>query len=323
MKLATTTLSDRYACLSFDAMGCRFEILLNPQDSPLDRADCQAVAEEIKELVLDWHWRLSVFESSSIVSRINSSPAGHPLLIDQDMLDLFMLCDQLRIKTRGAFNIASGSLMNAMGFRDPSKRVALPSSFDLNNAMEIDQVNRAIVKMHDQVSFDFGAIAKGYVLDLIAAELCEHGISNAFIHGGTSSILARGKNAAGHSWTSQLQNGYLLSMNNTASAISEPQSRTCQSPTSSSDARIGHIMDPRSGTSSTNTSTMIACIHKSAAHADAYTTACCVDTSIASELTDEQLSDENCSLLIFDSINPPVIYDPLGAVDCLLAKEPR
>lgn len=42
-------------------MGCRFELILDPADSPHDRFGVEAIADELVELIQDWHDRLSVF----------------------------------------------------------------------------------------------------------------------------------------------------------------------------------------------------------------------------------------------------------------------
>ena len=107
-------IEDCYACLAFNAMGSRFEILL-AKESGRSSYEMQAIAEDLRDLVLDWHSRLSVFESSSITSMINRAPPGVPVVLDEDMFSLCELCERLRIQTNGAFNIAAGCKTNVRG----------------------------------------------------------------------------------------------------------------------------------------------------------------------------------------------------------------
>lgn len=54
---------------SLHAMGCRFELILDPADSPHDRFGVEAIADELVELIQDWHDRLSVFTPTSKIGR--------------------------------------------------------------------------------------------------------------------------------------------------------------------------------------------------------------------------------------------------------------
>ena len=308
-------LESRYACLSLDAMGSRFEFLIDTGGSELSIIDAQAVIEELGDLVIDWHNRLSVFEPTSITSLINRAPAGAAIALDDDMYALCVLCDQLRIRTCGAFNIAAGTLMNAHGFRgDQATHAVSLDALRLEHAITLDHQQRSITRTDDCISIDFGAIAKGFVLDQIRQELKEHGVQNAFVHGGTSSILAIGKDHNALPWTASVSNGYRHSLSGYAAGISEIHSQTR---TQGTDA-MGHVMDPSTNKPASNSINQIACIHLSAAVADAYSTACCVNPSLLDEL-----SNDPCSLIAFDSSPHPTIHDPLRVVQSQRADHDR
>ena len=288
-------------------MGSRFEILIDTVDCAHTVQETQSIAEELKELVLDWHDRLSFFDPHSITSLINRTKAETPVRLDDDMFDLVVLCDQLRVRTCGAFNISAGTLMKAHGFRDS---IGLQSNqttfgFDIENAFVLDHIEHSITRTHECALIDFGAIAKGFVLDLIHNELNVHGITNAFIHGGTSSILAVGQNQSANPWGSQINAGYQLALTGQAVGVSEPRSQT----RTNSHETAGHIMDPISGKPVQSTIQSVACVHESAATADAYSTACCVDPTLI-----DKLCSDPCTLIAFDSSSPTTIRDPLRVV---------
>lgn len=299
---------DEYAYLSFDAMGCRFEILILaalPGGSGLSRGDCQAIAEEMRELVLDWHRRLSIFEPQSITTRINRSPAGIMMDLDSDMYALCALCDHFRMKTRGAFHIAAGTLMQAHGFRFASGKESTLDGLELENAFILDDTRQTLTKTDERVSLDFGAIAKGFVLDLIRDELDAYGVVNAFIHGGTSSLLAIGEDHLGRPWTTRVQSGCTINLAGLALGVSENRSQTI----GQGHELIGHVMDPRTNLPADNTISQIVCIHPSAAAADAYATACCVSPDQIN-----QLASDPCSMIAVDVSQSTHICDPLGIV---------
>ena len=303
-------IDSRYACLGFDAMGSRFEFLIDSAGAGLRGYDTRAIAEELRELVLDWHQRLSIFDPTSIASIINRTAAGSPVFLDAEMYALCALCDQLRVRTRGAFNIAAGTLMHAHGFRDSpmtSYGVNL-ETLDLEHAIVLDHQRQTVLKTDDRISIDFGGIAKGFVLDLIRLELEEYGVVNAFIHGGTSSIIAIGQNHNGIPWTTGIGDGHRLALSGHAVGVSETRSQTqARGPDS-----IGHVMDPTTGQPVHNSITQIVCVHSNGTAADAYSTACCVNPSLI-----DDLCADPCTLIAFDSSPTPIIHDPLVVVQSL------
>jgi len=290
---------------SLNAMGCRFELILDPNDSPHDRFSTEAIADEFVDLIQDWHDRLSVFTSTSIVTRINMAPAGLPVRVDRDLFELLRLCDRLCEETEGAFNIAAGTLMRIHGFRDISGIDDEHTPLDLRHAFSLNKESMTITRHDERVMLDFGAIAKGFVLDLIAHELREYQIKHAFIHGGSSSILGFGNQEDMHPWRVMVADTPSLhaQLNSISLAISEHAGRV------NAEDR-GHIMDPRTGQPAENQVERVVCTHPSAAIADAYATA----LSVRPDLID-RLHEHGCSIAIVTKNaepKPAWIRDRLG-----------
>lgn len=294
---------------SFQAMGCRFEFMLDPRESGLDRSDTEAIADELVELVLDWHDRLTVFSPVSIISRINLAPPGQPVRVDPDLFELLRLCENLRCETAGAFNIAAGTLMHAHGFRG-SDGAATPDDLDLDDAVCLDPDTLCITRNDPRVSLDLGAIAKGHVLDLIGRELRHYGIAHAFIHGGTSSSIAMGQRAPANPWRVRLNEAPVfdaLLRGVTGLGISEITGRSL---TDDSGVSRGHIMDPRTNRPAEHGVARVACTHPSAAIADAYSTA----LNVRPDLLDT-LHEHGCSIVLFPTdtkSHAPLVRDRLG-----------
>jgi len=288
---------------AFDAMGCRFELLIGIDRPGLSRGDGLAMGEELRDLVLDWHGRLSVFESGSMVSLINHDPAGFERTIDDELFELFTLCDQMRQQTGGAFNIASGTLMHAHGFREEGMDGL--DGLSLAQPIVLDEHSRTITKSDDRIRLDLGAIAKGHMLDLIALELNEIGIANAFIHGGTSSALGLGVGPDGAPWTVRLGTELDVQLSGFALGVSEGASQTRMS----GDRAVGHVMDPRSCAPVHNQIQRSACVHKSAAIADAYSTACTVSPEFL-----QRLPADPCTMVLFERDQTITMHDPLCVV---------
>ncbi len=301
---------EAFAHLSFEAMGCRFEMMIDIDRSPHSRSDGRAIAEEMREIVLDWHDRLSVFNHNSIISHLNTTPVGTPFQLDPDLYSLCKLTEQLRIRTQGMFNIAAGSLMYAHGFRGDNHECQDLNTLDLSEAITLNNHDQTITRNHEAVSLDFGAVAKGFVIDLIREELNGYGIHNAFIHGGTSSAAGMGNKQPGSLWIVQTGEHAEVSLSDFSMGVSVRNSRTVNL----RNEIYGHVMDPSTNAPARSTIELAACIHKQAAVADVYSTACTIRPELISHL-----SDKDCSIIAYPSdasldSPKPIIHDPLGVI---------
>ena len=293
---------------SLHAMGCRFELVLDQRDSKHDRYSIEAISDEMTDLIMDWHTRLTVFEPGSIVSQINRQPAGIPFRVDRELFELLRLCDRLRVDTGGAFNIASGTLMHQYGFRG-SETTSHHTTMNLEQAFTLDTETMSITRSDEEVQLDFGAVAKGFVLDLIARELREYGIQHAFLHGGSSSSICIGDRFPESPWCVRLAQSPVIDarLRSLGLGVSEIDGRTIAQADGHS---LGHIMDPVHGRPVQNTVQRVACTHPSAAIADAFSTALNVNPMLI-----DSLHEHGCSILLFDSAqtnNKPLIRDRLG-----------
>ena len=80
----------------------------------------------------------------------------------------------------------------------------MPSEAEIADALarvgyeqiELDAERRSIRFLQPEVEINFNSIGKGYALDVVARQLESLGIDNYLWHGGSSSVLARGKNRA-------------------------------------------------------------------------------------------------------------------------------
>lgn len=288
---------------SFEAMGCRFEILIGTQSISLCDTECVAACEEIRDLVLDWHTQLSVFDPNSTVSSINQSTCRVETPLNDDLFELLSVCEQFRAQTDGAFNIAAGTLMHAHGFRE--QIIDNLDGLTIDHPFVLDAQRKTIQKTDDRIKLDFGAVAKGFVLDLIELELQELGITDAFIHGGTSSVLAIGQDTNSTPWASSVGSGVTLSLTDMSIGVSEVGSQVRTQNT----MNIGHVMDPRTMQDARNSITRVVCVHRSAARADAYSTACSVNPDLMA-----RLAADPCTLIAFEEDTIRTMHDPLGAV---------
>lgn len=161
------------------AMATGFECWLIGTDEEHLAAAAEAALDEVSRL----ERLLSRFDPTSELWRINRTAAQRPVLVDVDMLAVLNQCDQWWHATDGYFDIAAAT--------------GLPITW---RDVMLDPPQRTIQLAHDGVALDLGGFGKGYALDAAAQILSDCGIERFLLHGGTSSVLARGLDLAGRPW---------------------------------------------------------------------------------------------------------------------------
>lgn len=247
-------------------MGTRFEIVLvRDLEDGVDERQLRAAGDAAVEEILEWHRRLTRFEPDSFISHLKRTAWLEPVRLDDDMLALFADAIAVWRDSDGAFDItaARSAVLVAGG---------LPPAGNSRNLV-LDHVARTIHFADGPMSLDFGAIGKGHALDCAAALLRRHGITRAFLHGGTSSGLGIGDAGGGAPWRVALgsDDGPVIALKNEAFSVSDTHSQTGAT-------GDGHIIDPRERLNSDTSAprVRVAVTGPSARLADAWSTALAV-----------------------------------------------
>jgi FAD:protein FMN transferase len=240
------------------AMACEFEVCLPAQQFA---RGAEAVLQAL-DLVEQLEAQLSVFLASSEISRINSAAAQGDVEVEPRLFELLELAMRLYRETGGAYDVTAGPLWEAWGFA--RRAGAVPSEGQLaearrcvgGNLVELDGRRRTVRFVRPGVQLNLGSIGKGLAVDRCAERLIEAGLSDFLIHGGQSSVLARGSRgpsqnpAAGKGWTVGVRDplrldGRLgqLRLADRALGTSGAQFQSFRH----QGRRYGHILDPRTG----------------------------------------------------------------------------
>lgn len=237
------------------AMACEWEVQLAAarNDNSMERVFGSLDLVEALEA------QMTVYRTDSEVQRINRHAAEGPVLVEPRLFALFQLAQELYRDTAGALDITSGPLSETWGFSRRRGRVPLAEEIAAALAhvgmadVVLDAELGTIAFRRPGITVNFNSIGKGYALDRMSELLDEDQVDHYLLHGGKSSVLARGDQPGREpdsGWTIGLRHPL-----RPAERLGEFCLRNRSLSTSGSGTqffrrrgrRYGHILDPRTG----------------------------------------------------------------------------
>ncbi len=201
--------------VSRSAMACEFEALFNQFEYP-QAAD---LAIEALDLIEQLEARLSIYKPRSDLSVLNRYGSQRAIPLSHDSMTLLRLAQDIHAWTDGAFDITAGSLSDVWGFS--RRQGVMPSREQIADALqcvgsqllELDVPAGQGRLLRAGVQTNPGGIGKGYALDRAAQRLERGGVADFMLHGGLSSVVARGQRQhpqTGGGWLVSLRHPWRL-----------------------------------------------------------------------------------------------------------------
>ena len=266
-----------------EAMACSFEAIFNVVDNDV----ATAWGVEALDLIEAIEARITVYRTTSELATLNRLAATGWQPVSADLFDLLVLARDLYARTAGGFDITAGPLVKAWGFLE--RRGRIPAAADLEAArrcsgmekVEFDVPTRQIRFRQPGVELNLGGIGKGWAIDRAIDLIGQGGLVDILLHGGHSSVRARGCRGVpglGHSpsgWPVGIRHPLrprdrlgVVTLENEALGTSGSGTQFFID----RGRKLGHILDPRSGEPATGvlSATVLA---PTAAEADALATA--------------------------------------------------
>jgi FAD:protein FMN transferase len=227
--------------------------------------------------------QMTVYRARSEIGRLNRHAFAAPVRVESRLFGLLELAAQIHRETDGAYDITAGALIKAWGFFRGPRRV--PAESERTAAQErvgmrwvtLDAQRRTVRFQRPGLEINLGSIGKGYALDRLARLLGEEwGVSRMLLHGGSSSVYARGSFPDGergwqvailHPWQRQRRLARVWLRDRalgTSAATHQHLEYNGQ--------KLGHILDPRTGWPACGIASA-SVLAPSAAEADALSTA--------------------------------------------------
>lgn len=239
--------------ISLPAMACEFEVLLNERQyaGGVEAAvESLAVVSRLEEL-------LSVYRTHSDFSKLNLWAGQRAVQVERWTLELLQLAIDAHRWTSGCFDITAGSLSEVWGF---SRRAGkMPDELQIQQSLEnvgtqwvdLCAESKTVRFSRPGVKLNPGGIGKGYALDRVAEILLGRGIEHFMIHGGLSSIVARGqRQGASSDWTVAIKHPWRTEELLETIALRDQALGTSGSGKQFfhfGGKRYSHIIDPRTG----------------------------------------------------------------------------
>jgi thiamine biosynthesis lipoprotein len=235
------------------AMATRFEIVLYGEDP----VNLQAAGEEALDEIDRLEAQLSLYRPDSEVSEINARAGREPVRVTPPLFRLLRQAREISAASRGAFDVTVGPLMKCWGFMGDGGRLPDPEEWEAArkivgmDLIELDEENSSVRFRREGVRIDLGAIGKGYALEQAANLLRENGVTQALLHGGTSSVIALGGPPTEESgWPVALRHPSLpqdvvraVRLRDESLSVSGVHGKAFEA----NGRRYGHVMDPRIG----------------------------------------------------------------------------
>ena len=249
---------------SKNAMACEFELIFNMHQYP----QSGVAAMSAFQLIDDLEDQMTIYRAHSEVSRLNDTASQRWVALEPGLYGLLKQSSQINFDTKQAFDITAGPLSQVWGFDKRSGN--LPEQSAIATALE--KVGMGNVEFDDEkcsirygdqgISINLNGIGKGHALDRVAEHFKSVGIGDFIIHGGQSSVLARGGSVGGAGSSSQPTSAQEIGWDVGVSHPTLPGVRlgefnlrdralgtsgTARQGFFHKGKRYGHIIDPRTG----------------------------------------------------------------------------
>lgn len=161
--------------------------------------------EQIDQRLIEVNNVFSTYQRDSEITLFNKHKSLEPFKVSEEMISLAKYGVELSKLSDGAFDPTVGPIVNLWGFGPAGKR-KVPTEAEIAKAIDdsghtklvIDEVNKTLSKLRENLYLDCSAFAKGYGADQVALVLEKAGIHNYMVEIG-GEIRAKG-NKNGHKW---------------------------------------------------------------------------------------------------------------------------
>jgi len=237
---------------------------------------------DIDSILKTFNKSLSVYDSTSIISRINNDDPT--VEADDWFVNVFNKSTEVNALSRGAFDITVGPVVHAWGFGNAPlakhDTAYIDSLLQFVGMEKVKLVGHKIIKKYPGVKIDVDALAQGYSVDVVCDFFKSKGIKNYVVEIG-GEVRAKGTNAKGKLWRIGIDRPSEgnMSPGNDLQAIIEINNKSLSTSGNyrkffvEKGVKYAHTIDPKTGFPARNTLLSASVICDDCMTADAWATA--------------------------------------------------
>jgi len=152
------------------------------------------------ETLRDLDNQLSAYNEESEIYQINAAAGEHPVIVSQETFELIEKGLAYSKLSEGQFDITIGPLIDLWGIEAPGEG-QVPTQAAIDEALalvdytqvQVNAENRSVYLPQKGMKINLGSIAKGYIGDILKAEMKASGIDHAVLNLGGNVVLIGGK----------------------------------------------------------------------------------------------------------------------------------
>ncbi|MCV6596239.1 MAG: FAD:protein FMN transferase [Mangrovicoccus sp.] len=189
--------------LQGETMGTTYNVTTVGGPDTLDEA---SLKQAIDQALTRVNAAMNNWDPSSEVSQFNARDDSAAQKISADFVTVMQTANEIHSLSGGAFDVTLGPVISLWGFGPRSPDSPLPNETDLAAAMALtgqaqllSLTDDGLAKSDPSVSVNLSAIAKGYGVDAIAAEIAALGVNDYIVEIG-GDLAAKGNNPDGVPW---------------------------------------------------------------------------------------------------------------------------
>ncbi|WP_349305016.1 FAD:protein FMN transferase [Marivita sp. GX14005] len=239
----------------------------------LAHPDAKAIAERVASEISRLEDIFSLYRAESALSRLNRDAAlENPPF---ELLECLSLAGAVHNASSGRFDVTVQPLWAA--YAEAGARGSLPAAGEIEVATAKTGWSKvslapSAITLEQGMALTLNGIAQGYIADRVAQMLEKEGLTDILID--TGEFRAIGGHPGGGAWPVKLAAGGSVRLATRALATSAPLGTSFDA-----GGQVGHILDPRTGKPGTSKWREISVTARSAALADALSTAACLMSS--------------------------------------------
>ncbi|AOS97811.1 Thiamine biosynthesis lipoprotein ApbE precursor [Microbulbifer aggregans] len=261
-------------------MGTRYHITVVNPPAAIDRAELLAAVDEELEAV---NREMSTYIPDSELMRFNRGPVGEAVPVSRHLAEVVELSLDISQRSKGAFDITVGPLVNLWGFGPRPEPEATPSDTEIaalletvgSDALRLERNPDRLTRKRP-VELDLSAIAKGHGVDRVARLLEQRGIDNYLVEIG-GELRTLGMNPKGAKWRIGIEKpvatGNVVQVPVEISGFAMATSGDYRNYYERDGVRYAHSIDPRDGRPLQHRLASVTVIADSCAEADGLATA--------------------------------------------------